>query len=267
MVNRILALGQWAQRRFIATLGRSTLARYRWVWDRVSIAVLGVAMLFSPDARADYEPSITWLKFSETVHFHADASTVKTLEMLIRIETDSGLVGWGEAFGYSIWPATRQAFEKLVAPSVIGKDESDIAGLSESLQRLLHILGRGGAAMYALSGLDIALWDIAGKIANLPIFRLLGGENKPVFTYATGGYYKEGDKLTACADELAGFVKNGFKAVKLKVGGASMKEEIERVKATRAAISPAWFIPISKTPYRSRAGSRARLSGTPTWLL
>ena len=98
--------------------------------------------------------------------------------LLIRIETDSGLVGWGEAFGFAIWPATRAAFEALVAPQGVGQDEADIAGISEKLQRQFHILGRGGAAMYALSGLDIALWDLAGKKAGQPLSTLLGGAKR-----------------------------------------------------------------------------------------
>ena len=77
---------------------------------------------------------------------------------------------------------------------------------------------------------------MGGKAAGLPIFRLLGAENKPVFTYATGGYYVEGEKLTACADELAGFVANGFKAVKLKTGAGALENEVARIRATREAI-------------------------------
>ena len=67
---------------------------------------------------------------------------------------------------------------------------------------------------------------------------MLGAENKPVFTYATGGYYVEGAKLTACADELAGFVERGYKAVKLKTGAGTIAKEVERIRATREAIGP-----------------------------
>src|ERR1700748_3456189 len=83
--------------------------------------------------------------------------------LLVRVETADGVVGWGEAFGFVVWPATRTALEQVVAPLVIGRDESDIAGLMDSLNRQLHLLGRSGPVTYALSGLDIALWDIAGK--------------------------------------------------------------------------------------------------------
>jgi D-galactarolactone cycloisomerase len=150
--------------------------------------------------------------------------------LLIRIETDSGLVGWGEAFGYSIWPATRQAFEKLVAPSVIGKDERDIAGLSHSLQRLLHILGRGGAAMYALSGLDIALWDIAGKAAGKPLSALLGGaKHASLPLYASLMRYGNADLVARNTTEA---LKRSYRAIKLhEVGAAEVRAAREAMGA------------------------------------
>ncbi len=93
--------------------------------------------------------------------------------LLVRVQTDDGLVGWGEAFGFAVWPATRTALHTLVAPLVAGRDERDIGGLREELARKLHLLGRTGPVMFALSGLDIALWDIAGKRAGQPLWRLL----------------------------------------------------------------------------------------------
>ena len=99
-----------------------------------------------------------------------------TLDMvLIRVETESGLVGWGEAFGYRCRRAVQAAFEDMVAPVVVGRDARDIAGLSHDLQQGLHLFGRYGITMFALSGLDIALWDLAGKAAGLPLCQLLGG--------------------------------------------------------------------------------------------
>jgi len=90
--------------------------------------------------------------------------------------------------------------------------------------------------MAAIGGIDIALWDIKGKAAGEPVYRLLGGEKQPVFVYATGGYYRASQSANGCADELAGFVARGFKGVKLKCCALSMDEEVARIAATRAAI-------------------------------
>ncbi len=64
---------------------------------------------------------------------------------------DQGLVGWGEAFGFAVWPATKAAIEALVSPMAVGRDEADIAGLMNDLARKFHLLGRSGPVMYALS--------------------------------------------------------------------------------------------------------------------
>src|SRR6185503_14006474 len=95
--------------------------------------------------------------------------------LLVRVDTDAGLTGWGEAFGHRIFPATRAAIDTLLGPMCVGRDATQIAALTGELQRVLHGVGRGGPTMYALSGIDIALWDLAGKAAGLPLYRLLGG--------------------------------------------------------------------------------------------
>jgi L-alanine-DL-glutamate epimerase-like enolase superfamily enzyme len=95
--------------------------------------------------------------------------------LLVRVETDAGITGWGEAFGHRIFHATRAAIDTVLAPLCVGRDAGDIAALTDDLQRVLHGLGRNGPTVYALSGIDIALWDIAGKAAGLPLYRLLGG--------------------------------------------------------------------------------------------
>ena len=95
--------------------------------------------------------------------------------LLVRIDTDQGLTGWGEAFGHRIFPATRAAIDTLLGPMCVGRDATQIQAINDDLQRVLHGVGRNGPTIYALSGIDIALWDLAGKAAGLPLYRLLGG--------------------------------------------------------------------------------------------
>src|ERR671922_1338970 len=95
--------------------------------------------------------------------------------LLVRVDTDAGLTGWGEAFGHRIFPATRAAIDTVLGPMCVGRDPTQIAAIHDELQRVLHGVGRNGPTIYALSGIDIALWDIAGKAAGLPLHRLLGG--------------------------------------------------------------------------------------------
>ncbi|HVH80585.1 MAG TPA: mandelate racemase/muconate lactonizing enzyme family protein [Stellaceae bacterium] len=93
-------------------------------------------------------------------------------------------------------------------------------------------------AMAAIAGIDIALWDLKGKAAGVPVYRLLGGENRPLFTYATGGYYR-GVGNEEYGAELARFLDHGYRAVKLKCGAGSVAEEAERVATVRKVIGDA----------------------------
>jgi L-alanine-DL-glutamate epimerase-like enolase superfamily enzyme len=142
------------------------------------------------------------------------AGKERQMEMLlVRVETHDGVVGWGEAFGFAIWPATQAAIERLIAPLATGRDEDDIAGLHDDLARKFHLLGRSGAVMYGLSGLDIALWDIAGKKARKPLCELLGGRQRGhVKAYASLIRYAD-TKYVAMNVERA--LAKGFDAIKL----------------------------------------------------
>ncbi|MFZ2005521.1 MAG: mandelate racemase/muconate lactonizing enzyme family protein [Stellaceae bacterium] len=93
-------------------------------------------------------------------------------------------------------------------------------------------------AMAAIAGIDIALWDLKGRAANMPVYRLLGGENRPLHTYATGGYYR-GVSDKEYGAELARLLELGYRAVKLKCGAGSVEAEVKRVAAVRRAIGDA----------------------------
>jgi len=132
---------------------------------------------------------------------------------LVRVETDTGLVGWGDAFAYNCRSAVAAAVSDMIAPRVVGQDATDIAGLGMMLQKQLHIFGRFGIQAYALSGLDIALWDIAAKAAGAPLHQLLGGaKRKSIPCYASLLRYGEPELVTKYCERALG---EGYAAIKL----------------------------------------------------
>ncbi len=149
--------------------------------------------------------------------------------LLVRVDTSDGLTGWGEAFGHGAIPATKAALDSLVAPLLIGRDPSDITALMRDAQQKLHLYGRNGPMLYALSGLDIALWDIAGKRAGLPLHRLLGGGRSEVPAYASLLRYARPD---AVARNAGTAVAQGYRAVKLHEIG------VAEIQAARDAAGP-----------------------------
>ncbi|HEX4553796.1 MAG TPA: mandelate racemase/muconate lactonizing enzyme family protein [Xanthobacteraceae bacterium] len=137
--------------------------------------------------------------------------------LLVKVETDSGIVGWGEAFPHRIWPAVKSLLESLIAPACIGADPTDISGLMAMLMRRVYGVGRAGPVMYALSGLDIALWDILGKIANMPVYRLLGGAPvTKIPAYASLLKYGDTDLVTRYCQEAIG---RGYSELKVHETG------------------------------------------------
>jgi L-alanine-DL-glutamate epimerase-like enolase superfamily enzyme len=143
--------------------------------------------------------------------------------LLVKISTDAGVTGWGEAFGYNVIPATRVAIDQILAPMCIGRDALGIETLTQEIQQKLHIFGRSGPIIFGLSGIDIALWDIAGKVAKQPVHQLLGGGKPQLTCYASLIRYTE-PKLVAANVERA--LGEGYRHIKL--------HEIE-VAPTRAA--------------------------------
>ncbi len=133
--------------------------------------------------------------------------------LLVRIDTDAGITGWGEAFGHRIFHATRAAIDTLLGPMCIGRDPSQITAINDDMQRALHGVGRNGPTLYALSGIDIALWDIAGKTAGLPLYRVLGGSPRADLTAYASLLRYSAAKAVAQYTEQA--LARGYRYIKL----------------------------------------------------
>ena len=100
-------------------------------------------------------------------------------QALVRIVTDDGLVGWGECFAYGVTLAVCDVVDDALAPLVVGQDPTRIELLLDRMHRALMIWGRRGLAMMALSGVELALWDLLGKARGAPVYQLLGGLCQP----------------------------------------------------------------------------------------
>ena len=149
--------------------------------------------------------------------------------LLVRVTTAGGLTGWGEAFGFEATPVTRRAVEDLIAPVCLGQDAGLIGPLMRAVQEKLQVFGRGGTVIHALSAVDTALWDIAGKAAGVPLHRLLGGGVTSLPCYASLDPYGDTAAVRAAVGRaLAG----GFTSVKLH------ERELPAVRAAREEAGP-----------------------------
>ena len=150
--------------------------------------------------------------------------------LIVKIETDEGITGYGEAFGHNAIPATKAAFDSMIAPLLLGRDATQIPTLMTELQKTLHNFGRYGQTLFALSGLDIALWDIAAKAAGLPLHRLIGGATQESLpAYASLLRYGEPD---AVGERVRAAVDEGYRYIKLH------ERTVEAVRAAREAAGP-----------------------------
>lgn len=161
--------------------------------------------------------------------------TVKRDAVLVRVETDEGLVGWGEAHHGRCPGAVSRVVETTLRDLVLGLDALDVVGVWAHVYRMqLASHGVGAAASMALSGLDCALWDIRAQAARWPLYRLLGGANKPVKAYA-GGISLGWQPPAQLAEEACRLVAGGYRALKLRVGD-NPSRDVERVRAVRTAV-------------------------------
>jgi D-galactarolactone cycloisomerase len=158
------------------------------------------------------------------------------MAMIVEIETDTGLIGWGECYGPA-WMT--EAVVRHIAPWLIGADPLQTETIWQDIYARLRDHGQKGLVIQGLSGIDIALWDIKGKHFSAPVHQLMGGPVRTeVQAYATGLYRRRsGDPLRYLPEEAAGYVAEGFRAVKLKVG-FGIAEDAAVTRAVREAIGP-----------------------------
>jgi len=191
------------------------------------------------------------IAMADAVHFMPNRPV-----LLVQVHTDEGIVGLGEAAAYGGYlESTEAVILGELRETIIGQDPFRIEPLWSMMASRAHQRGRRGMLMMAISGIDIALWDIIGQATRTPLYRLLGGYRDTLDAYASAGFYAEGKDECALAEEVGIYASRGFMVVKIKVGRnpellsnmlhdmirpgyatASLDEDIERVRLARAAI-------------------------------
>ncbi len=187
----------------------------------------------------------------------SDALSTSTARqaLLVKIETDTELYGIGEAFTYGAPLAVmKQIVEGQLGPMLSGADPQEIEKLWKTMYWRTLAHGRRSLIMGAISGIDIALWDLFGKAAHMPVTKLLGGYSDRVPSYASGGFYAAGKGLDGLRAELEGYRKQGYRDAKIKVGrnperpgtplrymafqenGVSREEDYKRVELAKSIV-------------------------------
>jgi len=182
--------------------------------------------------------------------YTSDLGTIQAVSAaIVVVETDEGLVGYGEAKGTP--QVMRGIVEHELKPLLLGEDPTRVEylwekmytgsrlGLSLYYGRSMAVSTATGELMCAISGVDVALWDLTGKALGVPIFKLMGGDVRTrVRAYASGGHGRLGE----IGDQFLGYVEQGFRACKMRVGGKDHPNMVAgsaaRVKEAREAVGP-----------------------------
>ena len=166
--------------------------------------------------------------------------------ILIEIYTDEGITGVGCVTGMSAANQSegdymRYTLDRVILPMIIGWDPFQREAIWQHLFKNTTRIGRKGAIVRGISGVDIALWDLAGKAAGLPVYKLIGYHKKQIPCYASGGYYvgtgsDNKENIDFLVKEIQQYKDKNFKAVKIKVGRLSVREDVKRVEKIRSLI-------------------------------
>lgn len=202
----------------------------------------------------DVEPIVvSWPPFENS--FWTSLNRIgQVSELVVLVHTDDGIIGIGEAHGGSMHyidntgvahiSGAGSTVTDILKPLLIGENPLDNERLWSKMFGLTYQKGWSqiGATrqqiLAAMAAVDIALWDIKGKAANMPVWRLLGGYRNTVPCYVTGGYYQDGKTIDDLTAECKSYVETGYNAIKLKIGGVSVEEDVDRVTAVREAVGP-----------------------------
>ena len=166
----------------------------------------------------------------------------KANEILVRLQTDDGIEGIGLATSYTPIEAAVHAFRSGIGELIVGADALAPEKLYQKLfaltwQRLAHEKSWSREALVRISAaVDIAAWDIMGKVAGLPLYRMFGGYRSEVPCYVTCAYYREGKDLAELRDEMQMLKAQGHTAFKAKAGGVPLREDMERLALVREVI-------------------------------
>src|SRR3990172_9817705 len=175
-------------------------------------------------------------------HWVSHFAVPKANEILVRMHTDEGVQGIGIATSYTPIEAAIKAFRSGIAELILGADPLAPERLYQKLfaltsQRIAFEKGWSREAIVRISAaVDIAAWDIIGKVAGLPLYRLFGGYRSEVPCYVTCAYYRDGKDMAELRDEMQMLKAQGHTAFKAKAGGVPLREDMERLAVVREVI-------------------------------
>ncbi len=154
--------------------------------------------------------------------------------VMVKVTTEDGLTGWGESHHGRAHTAVARLTETTLSQLVLGMDAADVTGIWAKIYKYqLGSHGMGAGTAMAMSGIDMALWDIRGKATGWPLYRLLGGARRPVRAYA-GGVSLGYQPPAALIDEAQPLLEAGYRAVKLRIGD-TVRDDVSRMEAVRNA--------------------------------
>jgi L-alanine-DL-glutamate epimerase-like enolase superfamily enzyme len=187
-------------------------------------------------------------------------TSVKRDAVVVKVKTAGGIVGWGESHHGRAHTAVAKLIETTLKALVLGMDASDTVGVWSAIyKKQLGSHGMGAGTCLAMSGIDLALWDIRGKAAGLPLYKLLGGSRKGIPAYAGGASlgYQAPETLV---EEIRPHLDAGYRAVKLRAGD-SPQRDLERIAAVREAFGDDLAILTDANTGYSVADARAVMPG------